>query len=78
MIEKIIKDFIDKIILELKNEENQKKLEFEILNPLLTHYTNKVYPYITLLMFLYCINLVLIMLILFLIIMFNHKNKILN
>lgn len=78
MIEKIIKDFIDKFILEFKKEENQKKLEFEILNPLLTHYTNKIYPYISLLMFLYFINLVLIVLILFLIIMFNRKNKILN
>jgi hypothetical protein len=78
MIEKIIKDFIDKFILEFKKEENQKKLEFEILNPILTHYTNKIYPYISLLMFLYFINLVLIVLILFLIIMFNRKNKILN
>lgn len=78
MIEKIIKDFIDKFILEFKKEENRQKLEFEILNPLFTHYTNKIYPYITLLMFLYCINLVLIILILFLIIMFNSKNKILN
>ena len=78
MIEKIIKDFIDKFILEFKKEENQKKLEFEILNPILTHYTNKIYPYISLLMFLYFINLLLIILILFLIIMFNRKNKILN
>ena len=73
MIEKIIKDFIDKFILEFKKEENQKKLEFEILNPILTHYTHKIYPYISLLMFLYFINLVLIVLILFLIIMFNRK-----
>lgn len=78
MIEKIIKDFIDKFILEFKKEENQKKVEFEILNPILTHYTNKIYPYISLLMFLYFINLVLIVIILFLIIMFNSKNKILN
>ena len=73
MIEKIIKDFIDKFIVEFKKEENQKKLESEILNPLLTHYTNKIYPYISLLMFLYFINLLLIVLILFLIIMFNRK-----
>jgi hypothetical protein len=73
MIEKIIKDFIDKFLLELKKEENQKKLEYEFLNPLLTHYTNKVYPYITLLMILYCVNLLLIVIILVLIIMFNRK-----
>jgi len=73
MIEKIIKDFIDKSILEFKKEENQKKLEFEIVNPLLSHYTNKIYPYVSLLLFLYCLNLVLIVIILFLIIMFNRK-----
>jgi len=78
MIEKIIKDFIEKFLLEFKKEENQKKLEFEILNPPLTHYTNKIYPYIRLLMILYCVNIILIFTILFLIILFNNKNKILN
>jgi len=58
---------------EIKKEENQKKLEYEFLNPLLTHYTSKIYPYITLLMILYCINLLLIVIILVLIIMFNRK-----
>ena len=73
MIEKIIKDLFDKFLLEIKKEENQKKLEFDVLNPLLNHYTNKIYPYITLLMILYCINLFLIVVILVLIIMFNRK-----
>ena len=76
MIEKIIKDFIDKSIVEMKKEENKRKLEFEVFNPLLTQLTEKVYPYITLLMFFYAINLVLIIFILVLIIiMFNRRNK---
>ena len=73
MIEKIIKDFIDKITIEIKKEENQHKIEFEILNPILSRYTNKIYPYITLLMCLYSLNLLLIVIILILIIMFNWK-----
>jgi hypothetical protein len=73
MIEKIIKDLFDKFISEIKKEETQKILEYEILNPLLNHYTDKIYPYISLLMILYCINLVLIIIILVLIIMFNRK-----
>jgi len=73
MIEKIIKDFLDKFLLEIKKKENQEKIEIELINPLLTHYTNKFYPYITLLMILYCINLLLIVIILILIIMFNRK-----
>jgi hypothetical protein len=73
MIEKIIKDFIDKSILEFKKEENQKKLEIELITPIFTHYTSKIYPYITLLMIFYCVNLLLIVIILVLIIMFNRK-----
>jgi hypothetical protein len=73
MIEKIIKDLIDKLLFEIKNEENQKKIEIELLNPILSRYTNKIYPYFTLLLFLYCINLILIIIILILIIMFNRE-----
>ena len=67
MIEKIIKDLMEKLLYEIKKEENQTKLEIELLNPILTKYTNKIYPYITLLLFLYCINLLLIIIILILI-----------
>jgi hypothetical protein len=75
MIEKIIKDLIDKSILEIKKKENQRKLEFEVIDPILKHFTNRIYPYISLLMFLYSINLFLIVFILVLIIiMFNRKN----
>ncbi len=79
MIEKIIKNLIDKLLLEVKKEENQSIIEIELLNPLLTKYTNKLYPYVSLLLFLYCLNLLLIIIILTLIIMFNReKIKILN
>ncbi len=67
MIEKIIKDLMEKLLYEIKKEENQTKLEIELLNPILTRYSNKIYPYINLLLFLYCINLLLIIIILILI-----------
>lgn len=73
MIEKIIKDLVKNIILEIKKEESQLLIEIEILNPILTKYTNKIYPYFSLLLFLYCINLLLIIVILILIIMFNKE-----
>lgn len=79
MIEKMIKDFIEKMIFEIKKEENQTKIEDELLNPLFTKYSNKLYPYLNILMYLYCLNLFLIILIIILIIMFNRKKiKILN
>jgi hypothetical protein len=73
MIEKIIKDFIEKILCEIKKEENQHKIEAELLNPILSKYTSKLYPYLTIILGLYCLNLFLIVLILFLIIMFNKE-----
>lgn len=76
MIENLVKNLLDKLILEIKKEENQQKIEFEILTPVLMYYKNKLYPYIILLLLLYIINLIII--ILFFIIMFNQKNKILN
>jgi hypothetical protein len=79
MIEKMIKDFIEKMIFEIKKEENQTKIEDELLNPLFIKYSNKLYPYLNILMYLYGLNLFLIILIIILIIMFNRKKiKILN
>jgi hypothetical protein len=79
MIEKVLKDFIEKLIFEIKKEENQNKLEDELLNPLFIKYSNKLYPYLNILLYLYCLNLFLIILIIILIIMFNRtKIKILN
>jgi hypothetical protein len=79
MIEKIMKDFIEKLIFEIKKEEIQNKLEDELLNPLFIKYSNKLYPYLNILLYLYCLNLFLIILIIILIIMFNRtKIKILN
>lgn len=73
MIEKMIKDFIEKLVCEAKKEENQSKLEEELLNPLFIKYSNKLYPYLNILLYLYCLNLFLIILIIILIIMFNKK-----
>ena len=78
MIENIVKKLIDKFILEMKKEDICQKIECELFNPLLTHYTNKIYPYIIILIIFYFINLILIIIILVFIIMFyQQKNKIL-
>ena len=73
MIEKIIKDFIGKMIHEIKKEENQSKIEKEILIPLFEKYTNKLYTYVNVLIFLYFLNIFLIILIIILIILFNNQ-----
>ena len=74
MIDKLIKDFIDKSIIELKKKENKERIELEILNPIFSNFTERIYPYVSLLFLMYCLNLVLIIVILILIILYNKKN----
>jgi len=74
MIDQLVKDLIEKAIIEFKKEENKEKLENEILNPIFSSFTEKIYPYVSLLFIMYCINLLLIIVILILIILYNKKN----
>lgn len=66
MIDKITRDFIDKMVIEVKKDDNRKKIKEEILNPILDEFTEKIYPYINMLFMMYSINLILIILILIL------------
>jgi hypothetical protein len=56
MIDKLIKDFIDKSIIELKKKENKDRIELEILNPIFSTFTERIYPYVSLLFLMYCID----------------------
>ena len=66
MIDKITKDFIDKMVIEVKKENNRKKIKEKILNPILDEFSEKIYPYINILFMMYSINLILIIIILIL------------
>ena len=66
MIDKITRDFIDKMVIEVKKDDNRKKIKEEILNPILDEFTEKIYPYINMLFMMYSINLILIILIIIL------------
>jgi hypothetical protein len=73
MIEKITKDFINKLILEINKQDNKEKLEKDIINPIFSNFTDRIYPYVSLLFIMYSINLILIIIILVLIILYNKK-----
>ena len=73
MINKIVKDFIEKITFEFKKKENKCKIEKDIIDPLLKNFTERIYPYVSLLFIMYSLNLVFIIIILIIII---HKKKI--
>ena len=68
MIDKLTKDFIEKIVLEIKKEDNKTKIKKDILNPIFSEFSDKIYPYISILFLMYSLNLILIIVILFLII----------
>ena len=64
MIDKFVKDFITKTIIEFKKKENKELLENEILNPIFSSFSERIYPYVSLLFIMYSINLLLIIVIL--------------
>ena len=76
MVEKITKDLLNRFITEIKKDENQKKIEIEILNPILIKFTNKIYPYIKIVFTIFILNFLLV-LIIFIMILCNI-NKIIK
>lgn len=74
MLDKLTKDFINKIIIEINKTENKQKLEKEIINPIFSNFAERIYPYVSLLFIMYSLNLILIIIILILIILYNKKN----
>ena len=72
MIDKLTKDFLNKIVVELKKEDHLDKLENEIIAPVLANFSERIYPYVSLLFLMYSLNLILIIIILILIV-FNKK-----
>ncbi len=68
MIDKLTKDIINKLNIELKKEENKKIIRDQIINPILSEITDAIYPYINMLFFMYSLILILIIIILILII----------
>jgi hypothetical protein len=71
MLEKVMKKFIDRVIIELDKEDNKEKLDKQIINPLLSNFSYRLFPYISLLFIMYSFNIILIISILILIL--NNK-----
>jgi len=72
MIDKLIKDCIDKVVIELNKEDNKEKLEKKIITPILNNFTCKLFPYISLLFIMYSFNIILIISIIILILKLNN------
>lgn len=66
---KFIKKTLNKLLEEFNDEENKNKIYEEVITPIIDKFTEKIYPYVTLLFVMYTLNLVLIIAILFIILM---------
>jgi hypothetical protein len=75
MLEKLTKDFINKLIFEFNKADNKDKLEKKIINPILSNFAERIYPYVSLLFIMYSLNLILIIIVLILLIIYNKNNK---
>jgi hypothetical protein len=72
MIDKITKDFLNKIIIEINKPDNKNNINNKIINPLFLCLLDKIYPYALCLFSIFFFNLILIIIIL--IILYNKKN----
>ena len=75
MLEKLTKDLINKFIYEIKKEENQQQIEFDIINPIFTKISKKIYPFVSSVLYMYVLNLILIIIIIVLILIIMFSNK---
>ena len=74
MAEKLTKNILNRIITEIKKEENQKIIEDEILNPILFKFLNRIYPYFKFVFGIFILNFLLVLTIFILLIIFNNKS----
>ena len=73
MLEKVTNEIINKILLEIKKEENLSKLQMNIIDPLI-HYTfSQLYPYILGTSIIFILIFILTLVILFLIMKMNIR-----
>ena len=73
MLDKLTKDFINKLIVEINKPDNKEKLEKEVINPVFANFADRIYPYVSLLFIMYSLNLILIIVVLILLIIYNKK-----
>lgn len=68
MLTKITNDLLNKVITELQQPENKKKINDQIVNPLIYDISKRIYPYLITVSIMYIIILVLMISILILLI----------
>jgi hypothetical protein len=77
ILNKLTKDLIDKIIIEIKMPENQEKINYEIINPILNtiirHIKEQLYPILIFGSIIFILTFIFAFIIMILIIKLNLK-----
>ena len=73
MIYKITNDLLNKFIIEFNKDENRKKINVEIIDPIINDISNRLYPYMIIIFIMYILIIVLIITILFILIIRRKK-----
>ena len=74
-MDKLCSQAKEMIYNEIKKEENQTKLQKDVLDPIVKYIGERLYPYILLASSVLCVFALIIMYILFLIYKINHKKN---
>jgi hypothetical protein len=68
MIKEFASSFVEKFVTELNKDDNRKRLEKEIIDPVICYILDRLYPYIFITAIIFIILLILATLMIFLII----------
>jgi hypothetical protein len=64
IIKEITNKILEKILFQIKQPENMKKIETTILEPLIKYTYNRIYPYVLIIIILFLLTFILALLIL--------------
>lgn len=64
MIKDLTNSILEKIIKQLNTPENIKKIQFTLLDPLITYTYNRIYPYFLLIIIIFILTFILVIAIL--------------
>ena len=73
MMNKITNDILNKCIIEFNKDENRKKINIEIIEPIINDISNRLYPYMIIIFIMYILIIILIITVLFILIIRRKK-----
>ena len=75
MISKFVSDLLDRIIVEVKKDENMNKVQQNLIDPLIYYSFKRMYPYLVITFTIFILTFILALLILVFLIRYNYKKN---